>query len=151
MGNYGQSWGQASMTNEIHGKCHCNNLSFRLSTDVANEDIRARECDCSFCRLHGAMNWSDPKGFVTIRIADEGQLQKYRFGLRTADFLICRVCGAYLGAVLSEDDANWSTVNLRLTSLSVSSAPASFGHEDTGGRVERRKRLWTPTSIVGSV
>lgn len=137
------------MTIEIHGKCHCNNLSFELTTDVATEDIRARACDCSFCRLHCAMNWSDPDGEVTIQVADEGQLQKYRFGLRTADFYICRTCGAYLGAVLTDGDAAFSTVNLRLTALSVSSAPASFGHEDTGGRVARRKRLWTPTRVVG--
>lgn len=85
---------------------------------------------------------------MTIRIDDEAHLQRYSFALRTADFYICRVCGAYLGAVLSDTDGTWSTVNLRLTTLSVAEEVASYGAEDTHDRVARRKRLWTPTTII---
>lgn len=77
-------------------------------------------------------------------------MQKYRFALKTADFYICRVCGAYLGAILSDDKGTWSTVNLRLSALTltVDEEPASYGSEDTVDRVTRRKRVWTPTRIV---
>lgn len=136
------------MTHTVAGACHCKNLSFELLTRTPLKDIRARACDCSFCRIHAAMNWSDPQGSVTIRIADEQYLQKYRFALRTADFYICRVCGSYLGAVLSDDEGTWSTVNLRLSRLTVDEEPASYGTEDTIDRVTRRKRIWTPTTIV---
>jgi hypothetical protein len=136
------------MTYKVSGTCHCRNLSYELCTRTPLEDIRARACDCRFCRIHAAKNWSDPAGSVVIRIANPQDLQKYRFALRTADFYICRVCGTYLGAVLVDDGGIWSTVNLRLSELTVGEETATYGSEDTAGRIERRKRAWTPTTIV---
>lgn len=136
------------MIHVITGACHCKNLSFELSTRTSPEDIRARSCDCDFCRIHAAKNWSDPEGSVTIRIANERHLQKYRFALQTADFYVCRICGTYLGAILSDDEGTWSTVNLRLSTITVDEEPASYGAENTINRVTRRKRVWTPTKII---
>jgi hypothetical protein len=135
------------MANEIHGSCHCGNLTYRLLTEVPLSEIRSRACDCGFCRIHAARNWSDPEGSVTIDVADARALSRYRFALRTADFFVCRVCGAYLGAVLIENDDAWSTVNLRLSELTADEQPASYGAEDEAQRVARRKRTWTPTKI----
>ena len=100
--------------------------------------------------MHGAVNWSDPRGSTVIRVADEEALQKYRFALRTADFYVCRICGGYPAAVLADEEGTWSTVNLRLAGLEVPSGPASYGSEETGARVERRKRVWTPTTVIGA-
>ena len=136
------------MSNTIQGKCHCGNLSFELSTQIQLDEIQARACDCSFCRLHATKNWSDPNGKVTIRIDDDKRLHKYRFGLGTADFYVCQNCGAYLGAVFSDIDGTWSTVNLRLTELVVEEQAASYGSENASGRIARRKRVWTPTNVV---
>ena len=136
------------MQHIIRGNCHCQTLSFELRTQRLLTEVQARACDCSFCRKHGAKNWSDPEGEVIIQIRTERQVQRYRFGLRTADFLICPICGVYLGAVLSDIDGMWSTVNLRLTDLDVREQPASYGSENTSLRVARRKRAWTPTKIV---
>ena len=58
------------------------------------------------------------------------------------------MCGTYLGAILSDDDGTWSTVNLQLSELSVDEEVASYGAEDTSDRVARRKRVWTPTTII---
>src|SRR2546422_3634073 len=44
---------------------------------------------CSFCRKHGARTTSDPSGRVVITVRHPGQLLRYRFGLETADFLVC--------------------------------------------------------------
>ena len=132
----------------VSGACHCGNLSFEFATRKDVEEIRMRACDCSFCRSHAARNWSDPDGSVVIRIADEHNLQKYRFGLQTADFYICRICGAYLGAVLSDRDGTWSTVNLRLSALPLEANPVSYENEDAAERIERRKRIWTPTTVL---
>lgn len=132
----------------ISGSCHCGNLSYELRTAIPKSGIRARACDCRFCRIHAALNWSDPDGRALIRISDEQRLQRYRFALRTADFFICTICGAYLGAVLFDEDGTWSTVNLRLSGLLTSEEPASYGAETEMDRVERRKRLWTPSEIV---
>ncbi|HEX2138627.1 MAG TPA: hypothetical protein VHG33_02835 [Woeseiaceae bacterium] len=136
------------MTQALHGTCHCKNLSFELLTRTPPENILARACDCRFCRVHGARNWSDPEGSATIRITDERNLQRYRFALQTADFFICRTCGAYLGAILSDDEGTWSTVNLRLTELAAGEEAVHYGDEDTVGRITRRKRVWTPTTII---
>ena len=131
----------------ITGACHCGNLSFELTTQTALDEIVARSCECSFCQKHGATYWADSEGSAIIRISDERYLQKYRFGLRGADFYICRVCGNCLGAVLSDEDGTWSVVNLRLTELDVKHVqPVSFEGEDLAGRVARRKRSWTPTT-----
>ncbi|MEO0997722.1 MAG: hypothetical protein AAFX58_09405 [Pseudomonadota bacterium] len=132
----------------FRGRCHCGNLHYETTTAIAAGDIRARACDCRFCRLHGARNWSDPGGSTAIAIADETQLRRYRFALKTADFLICKRCGVYLGAVLEAGDGCWSTINLRLADLDPVVETASFGHEDTAGRVDRRRRVWTPTTVA---
>jgi len=139
------------MTHTIIGACHCKNLSYELTTGIPAADIRARACDCSFCRAHGAQNWSDPAGAVVIRIADQQQLQRYRFALRTADFYICRTCGNYLGAILADSDGTWSTVNLRLAGMPLQAEPASYGAEDIDARITWRKKFWTPTTLVTAV
>ena len=131
----------------ITGNCHCGNISYELTTKIDPSDIKARACDCRFCRVHGAQNWSDPDGTLRWRIRDQAQLHQYRFALKTADFYICRVCGAYAGAVLEEEGKAWSTVNLRLAGLELDETVMSFGGEDTAGRVARRKQVWTPTGF----
>lgn len=135
----------------IQGQCHCGNLAFDLSTEASESEIEPRACDCTFCRIHGAKNWSDPNGRVTIRVRDQRFLQKYLFSLKTAEFFICRACGAYVGAVLSNGDGMWSTVNLRLTRFhSLPASPASYGLEQAEERISRRKNVWTPTEVIGA-
>lgn len=138
------------MIHTISGACHCKNLSYELTTAIPAAGIRARSCDCSFCRAHGAQNWSDPAGAVVIRIADRRHLQRYRFALRTADFYICRMCGNYLGAILADSDGAWSTINLRLAGIPLQADTASYGSEDTGARIARRKKFWTPTTLIAA-
>lgn len=139
------------MAYTVSGACHCGNLSYELSTRTRPSDILARACDCNFCRIHAARNWSDPEGQVTIRILNREHLQKYCFSSRTAEFYICRMCGAYLGAVLSDPEGTWSTVNLRLSKLTVSEESASYGSENATQRIQRRKRAWTPTTIISEM
>ena len=135
----------------IQGQCHCGNISFELSTEVVESGISPRACDCSFCRIHGAKNWSDPNGKATIRIRDEQFLERYLFALKTAEFFICRTCGAYIGAVLSDRDQMWSTLNLRLTPLHfLAESAVSYGAEQADDRVARRKDVWTPTVVVAA-
>jgi hypothetical protein len=120
-----------------------------MDTQFSESEIKARACDCSFCRIHAAMNWSDPNGSATIRVNDLQQLQRYIFALATAEFFICRVCGAYVGAVLTDPDGCWSTINLRLSGLTdIAVTGASFGSEDTAQRISRRKSVWTPTRVI---
>lgn len=123
---------------------------YEISTATSSSEIIARCCDCSFCRMHAATTWSDAAGSATIRVNKFANLQKYRFGLQTADFFICKVCGAYIGAVLTKGDKLWSTLNLRLSGLNSATRQASYGDEDASRRVERRQQSWTPTIVSGT-
>ena len=58
-----------------------------------------RGCGCSFCRAHNTRTTSDPNGSVEIRAADWSLVESYRFGTGTAEFLICKRCGVYIGAI----------------------------------------------------
>ena len=90
----------------------------------------------AFCRAHGARTTSDPNGAMRIRIRDSEKLQRYRFGLKTADFLICRACGVFVGALMDEERA---AVSSRSTPTRFKPPPAydiiavanDFGAEDT--------------------
>ncbi|MEE8228209.1 MAG: hypothetical protein V3R30_15410, partial [Kiloniellales bacterium] len=72
---------------QITGRCHCGNVSFVLSTDKPPEALAVRACGCDFCRAHGALSTSDPEGPVRFAIRDPARVNRYRFGLETADFL----------------------------------------------------------------
>ncbi len=135
----------------LNGQCHCGNISFQLNTELPMEKIIARACDCSFCRIHAAKNWSDPAGQAVIKIGDEQLLNRYLFALKTAEFLICRQCGAYAGAVLTDEDGSWATLNLRLTGMQeIPEQAISFDGENISGRVQRRKQVWVPVQIESS-
>ena len=134
---------------QIHGQCHCGNLAFDLTTDKSDAEIEPRACACEFCRMHAAKAWSDPDGRVVISVASSVRLQRYEFALKTAEFFVCRECGGYLAAVLTDLDGCWSTVNLQLSSLRDRPAsPVDYDTEQVNQRVTRRKDAWTPTEII---
>jgi hypothetical protein len=129
----------------LHGGCHCGALQASFETARTIEELGLRECQCSFCRKHGAVNTSDPAGHVRI-VAERAALIRYRFALRTADFFICARCGVYVGCVL--DDA-FASLNMRaLVGAPVAPAtPYDFGGESAGDRVDRRRTRWTPCTV----
>ena len=136
------------MSNLIEGACHCGNLSFELSTEQHPQDIIARACDCGFCRMHATRNWSDPNGWARLKVRDGSALKRYRFGYKAIDFMVCTECGGYAGAVLSDHDGSWASLNLRLTKYrDVPEAPASYGSQSADERVARRKEVWTPVRV----
>ena len=83
----------------FEGGCHCGNLSVRLELTRAPAEYYLRSCACSFCRAHGTRTVSDPDGLFEIRARDWALVELYRFGTRTADYLVCHQCGVYVGAV----------------------------------------------------
>lgn len=136
----------------IHtGACHCGNLKASFETRRTPRELGVRTCQCDFCRRVGALNISDPAGAVVID-AKAADVLRYRFALRTADFLICRRCGVYIAAATGEGAAIRSTLNvagLRIVEfLSVSEAPMEYGAEDAAARIARRAAKWTPTRFA---
>ena len=77
---------------EIDGQCHCGAVRFHVK--LTNGLHTARRCDCSFCRMRGAVAVSADAGGVTI-IAGEEALTAYQFNTRTAKHFFCSVCGIY--------------------------------------------------------
>ena len=129
------------------GSCQCGALEFEFHPSREPRLWPIRACQCIFCRGHGARTTSDPAGFATFRINDEAQLQRYRFGLQTADYLICRRCGVYIAAVLTSQRGRFATVNVNAIRepLDVETAvPVSYEGESPERRQQRREQHWTP-------
>jgi len=131
----------------IEGGCHCGNLGFVLETRLAPHEITLRACQCGFCRAHGARCASDPDGAASIRVLDPAALSRYRFGERSADFLVCARCGVYVGAVIEHAGERRATLNVGLVPDLATAGPAvpvRYDDEGREARIERRLRVWTP-------
>ena len=76
-------------------------------------------------------------------------MNRYRFGHRTADFYVCRECGAIPVVTSEVDGATVGLVDVRMIEgFAWSRADTSrheFGGEEIGDRLARRKRNWTGT------
>ncbi len=75
-------------------------------------------------------------------------LQRYRFGLKTADFLLCKHCGVYVGAQIETPRGAFGTINtLVITPVPAdlpAAVPAVYDSEGATERFSRRERRWTP-------
>lgn len=133
------------------GHCHCGNIHFEFETACSPAELPLRTCRCSFCRAHGAVTASDPRGRVRIRIIERGRLQYYRFGLGVTDMLICTRCGCYVAAVMQIDGRQYATLNVNLfdlrTELSASPMPVDYREETREQRLTRRRQCWTPAEL----
>ncbi|MGE0488962.1 MAG: GFA family protein [Vulcanimicrobiota bacterium] len=129
------------------GGCHCGQLAVSFETAIPAAQLRLRQCACRFCRLHGAVTATDPSG----RVSFEGGPRRYRFGLATADFLLCPQCGVYLGALLSAEEGQFATLNIntlhQTEAFGQPPAPTEYGDETRENRIARRIRLWTPARV----
>jgi hypothetical protein len=134
----------------FEGGCHCGNLSYVFEASAGLDVLGLRADMCSFCRAHGARNTSDPNGAMRIAVRDSAKLKRYRFGLKTADFLVCGECGVYIGALMSDDGKSWFTVNVNSfrerPPLDAPIVPQDFDAEDVPTRIARRKARWTPVA-----
>ena len=136
---------------EFLGSCHCAAIGYCYATAITPADWSIRACQCSFCRAHDASSTSDAGGHITFRIFDEACLQRYRFGLRTADFLLCRQCGVYIGAIIEISGSGYGIINTHALVAPADNiaapTPIDYESEDIDGRVLRREQRWTPAHI----
>lgn len=136
---------------ELTGGCHCGAIGVRYLTRFPVGILHVGRCGCSFCRRHGARTSADAGGSLEITQRPPGA-ERYRFGLRTADFLICRGCGVYVAAVIRIDGADFATLNVNVLDDRDAFDPAppvvSYDVETLADRVARRRQRWTPTSIL---
>jgi hypothetical protein len=135
----------------LRGECHCGRVEVSFETALSPNELEVRACQCSFCRRHGAKTVTDAAGRLAIS-AQDGALARYRFGLRTADFLICRTCGVYVAAVISDGAGERATLNVSGMMIEGlwdrTAEPIRLDHEDAETRRARRHRNWTPTKVA---
>jgi hypothetical protein len=133
------------------GTCHCRAVGFDYRTAIAPEAWPIRACQCTFCRSHGALSTSDSGGSLRFVEHASGALNRYRFGRKTADFLLCRNCGAYLGAVTRSQRGSFGIVNVRVlhSLLDRLQEPERMNYdaETLAERQTRRENRWTPLAI----
>jgi hypothetical protein len=136
---------------EHRGGCHCGNLRLTLRLSQAPADTRLRACGCSFCRAHNTCTTSDPDGAVDIRAADWSLVEFYRFGTGTAEFLICKRCGVYVGAIGESASGTRAVINTNCledrTAFTQQTQPVDHDGEAIGDRLARRAVNWTPATI----
>jgi hypothetical protein len=124
-------------------------VSLRLAQAPAATPLRA--CACSFCRAHATRTVADPEGLFEVWADDWGMVERYRFGSRTADYLVCRRCGIYIGAVCETDAGLRAVVNInslaaRADFTQPPSAP-DYDGETTSARLTRRAANWMPAAL----
>ena len=112
-----------------------------------------RACACSFCRRHGVRTVSDPAGRIEFVVHDPRHLSRYTFGLRTAEFLVCRNCGVYVGAITDDAGSAYAIVNINALQtpevFAQAAVPVSYDRESEAERRARRRDRWTPARVVG--
>ena len=110
-----------------------------------------RACSCSFCRAHNTRTVADPTGLFEAWADDWSLVEAYRFGSRTADYLVCRRCGVYVAAVCETAAGLRAVVNVnslddRAFFILVPSSPDYEG-EATDARLARRAVNWMPAVL----
>ena len=135
----------------LSGGCHCGNIgiAFETATEPADTDVRA--CQCSFCRKHNARAVSDPNGQITVRVREASHLSRYEFGLRTATYIVCARCGAYVAAITNDGSSRAIAIVTALNDAARFTRPprsVDYDSETRVDRVLRRQLQWTPARLI---
>jgi hypothetical protein len=133
------------------GGCHCGNIRIQVRLTAPPADMRVRSCACSFCRSHGTRTVSDPAGQAGLWVSDWALVAKYRFGSRTADYLLCRQCGVYVGAVCETPSGPRAVINTLCLSdradFVQEAARTDHDGETVAERLARREANWMPLVV----
>ena len=125
------------------GSCHCGALGVSYRTSL--ESLPLRSCQCSFCQRHQARYSSDPPGRIRFLSRRPDALQRYRFAAQTIDFILCRHCGCYLGAM---QEGRLACVNVNSWQHPGEADLMCFDKEAAAERRERRERAWSPCELL---
>jgi hypothetical protein len=135
----------------LRGGCHCGNISVELETSQDPHALQLRECQCSFCRRHGARNASDPGGRLRISVREADTLLRYRFALGITDFLLCKSCGVYVAAMMGGGSGLIGTVNVNIFDdrepFLRRAEPMTYSRESVEQRKARRLLAWMPVEV----
>ena len=129
------------------GACHCGAVRAEYETDAP---VRLRFDGCGFCSRRGVKSASDPNG--ALRLASAQKLTRYRFGHKTADYLICPVCGTYVATMMQGPNGPIGVLNVvGLAIPELKDDPVDFNSlegESVEDRNARRIARWTPLTLT---
>jgi hypothetical protein len=131
------------------GACHCGAIEVRLESDKTPAELALRADGCSFCTKHHALYTSDPSGQLHVVVREAHQLERYRFGTRTADFLICKACGVFVAAYMPESSravVNVNVLEARAAFMANQVEVLDVDGESVEQRLARRTAKWTPVA-----
>lgn len=132
----------------IIGSCHCKNISYELLLPV-DKTIAARSCSCSFCSKQNATYTAHKDAVLKAIFKSESLVNRYTFGMNTAQFIVCSQCGILPFVISTIDQSTYAVVNVntfeRKQSWQIISSKISFDEESLKERLERRKKTWIPT------
>lgn len=80
------------MNMALNAQCHCEAVKFTVELSDNFETIR--RCNCSFCRMRGAVAVSAPLLGINV-YEGRDKLTEYRFNTKQAAHYFCSVCGIY--------------------------------------------------------
>ena len=129
---------------EIIGACHCGAIHYQLEWPGEPRKIPARACACGYCTRFGG-NWtSHPDAMLHVEVNSPEDITLYRFGTKTADFVLCSHCGVKLFALSAIDENLYAVVNANtfLEPVSLDQGSGDFDGESKAQRLQRRSERW---------
>ena len=133
------------------GGCHCGNIHVRLRLSKPPQETPLRACACSFCRAHMTRTVADIAGHFTLSADDWSFVEPYRFGSRTADYMVCRRCGVYVAAICETVAGTRAVVNINcLTDRAAFTQQPNATNcdgETEATRLSRRATHWMPATV----
>lgn len=134
----------------LTGACHCGAIQYTYATALPAGRWPVTLCQCSFCRSHNARMTADPHGEAQFDFRHPEFLRRYRFGLRTADYLVCRECGVFVAAVMITGRGALASINVNTLQEPPAGVPPGkpVQHEGESAEARRARRatLWTPVT-----
>ena len=80
------------MSDPVKAACHCKTVRFEVA--LADGLTKLRRCNCTYCRMRGAVALSANLEDITF-ISGEDALTLYTFNTGAAQHYFCSVCGIY--------------------------------------------------------
>ena len=132
--------------------CHCRAIRVELMTTTDPSRVDIRLCQYSFCRAHVAISASDPDDKIKSLEVLKNSIGRYKFGTKSCDFIICRHCSVYLGAIMLDNHkTGYATTQIKhfeyFQLFTKKLRQAHYEKEGIEVRLERRPNTWTPLSI----
>lgn len=131
---------------QIHGSCHCGNITFDLVWPEHAQTIAARACTCTFCRKHGAVWTANASAVLNVQVKEVALVSDYAFGTKTADFRICTRCGVVACCTSLIEGRLYAVVNVNtfddFDSGRLVRGEVSFDGEEEPARLTRRAANW---------